>query len=405
MVLLLSLHYTPSKCLGGALNVHPTTVNSCYCDCEMQGLTLLVVLCTLFTNTYGWVQPDQPLYWLQHSFSIRIDGRFSRLEIQNAHRDMVQLQELIFTMKNASVFQELEPSQYAELGQVLAELFHARLAELIQLTKVLLFEFQRIIQAAHLIPVEAPLPTNESYDCTVKIKFNSKLVRRLNQYVEFLKTNWLYPSPPSISDPWNAVETKAFEDIVANRSLSREQRKEIKHSQSVEFYRARLETLFKQRSDSIQAATEIKSYLLMLKESLSEVIALHRSCLKSPNILKRLVFKKCDHVLHQTSFDTFTMDSLDCEPKRDKILVLARIHKMKTYFGPQGNELLLIISLAWSLFHYLVGYIYLSRRLYQHCTRSTTESDYTVVAQHNNLNELMANKQDDNLGSEVKNFT
>ena len=370
----------------------------------MQGLTLLVVLCTLVTVTHGWVQPDQPLFWLQHSFSIRIDGKFSRLEIQNAHRDMVQLQQLIFTMKNASVFQELEPSQYAELGQVLAELFNARISELIQLTKVLLFEFQRIIQAAHLIPVETPLQTNESYDCTVKIKFNSKLVRRLNQYVGFLKTNWLYPSPPSILDPWNAAETKAFEDIVANRSLTRDQQEEIKQSQSVEFYRARLETLFKQRSDSIEAATEIKSYLVMLKESLSDVIALHRSCLKSPNVLKQLVFKKCNHVLHQTSFDTFTMDSLDCEPKRDKILVLARIHKMKTFLGPQGNELLLIISLAWSLFHYLGGYIYFSRRLYRHCTKPTTKSDYSVVAQHNNFNEMMANKQDDNLGAEVKNF-
>ena len=370
----------------------------------MQGLTLLLVLCTLVTDNYGWVQPDQPLYWLQHSFAIRIDGRFSRLEIQNAHRDMVQLQELIFTMKNASVFQDLEPSQYAELGQVLAELFNARLVELIQLTKVLLFEFQRIIQAAHLVPVQTPLPTSENYDCTVKIKFNSKLVRRLSQYVGFLKTNWLYPSPPSMLDPWNASETEAFEDIVANRSLTSDQREEIKQSQAVEFYRARLEILFKQRSDSIIAATEIKSYLLMLKESLSDVIALHRSCLRSPNILKRLVFKKCNHVLHQTSFDTFTMDSLDCEPKRDKILVLARIHKMKSYIGPQGSELLLIISLAWSLFHYLGGYIYLSRRLYRHCTRSTTKSDYSVVAQHNNFSGKIANKQDDNLGAEVNNF-
>ena len=370
----------------------------------MQGLTLLVPLCALVTGVCAWVQPDKPLYWLQHSFSIRIDGKFSRLEIQNAHRDMLQLQELIFTMKNASVFQELEPSQYSELGQVLAELFHARLAELIQLTKVLLFEFQRIIQAAHLVPLETPLPTNESYDCTVRIKFNSRLVRRLNQYVGFLKTNWMFPSPPSLLDPWNTAETQAFEDIVANRTLTKEQREEIKHSQSVEFYRARLEILFKQRSDSIEAATEIKSYLVMLKDSLSDVIALHRSCLQSPNVLKQLVFKKCNHVLHQTSFDTFTMDSLDCEPKRDKILVLARIHKMRSYLGPQANELLLFISLAWSLVHYLGGYIYLSRRLYLHCTRSTSKSDYSVVAQHNNFNEILANKQDDGLGSELTNY-
>ena len=60
----------------------------------MQGLTLLVGLLTLAATTYGWVAPDQPLRWLQHSFSIRIDGKFSRLEIQNAHRDMVQLQKL-----------------------------------------------------------------------------------------------------------------------------------------------------------------------------------------------------------------------------------------------------------------------------------------------------------------------
>ena len=370
----------------------------------MQGLTLLVGLLTLSATTYGWVAPDQPLYWLQHSFSIRIDGKFSRLEIQNAHRDMVQLQELILAMRNTSVFQELEPSKYAELGLVLAELFNSHLGELIQLSKVLLFQFQRIIQSSHLIPREKPLPIDGSYDCVVKIKFNSKLVHRLSQYVQYLKSNWLYPEPPSLLDPWNSAETQAFEEIIGNRSLTRDQRKEIEHSQSIEFYRSRLEVLFKQRSDSIEAAIEIKSYLTMMKKSLSEVIALHRSCLKSPNVLKQLVFRKCNHVLHETSFDTFTMDSLDCEPKRDKILVLARIHKMKSYLGPQGNELLLIISLAWGLFHYLVAYLYLSRRLYQHCTRSGKKSTYTAVVQQNNLNDMAANKQEEGYGSDLNNF-
>ena len=334
-----------------------------------QILGLIIIAYTV----EAWLPPQKPLEYLKHSFNVQLNGQVSRLQLQNSHQEMLKLQKSIVSMVNASVFQDLEPSKYTELGEVLGFMFHAQVMELSNLCEIILFEFTHIIQSAHLTKRENNLSEISNPDCLVKVKFDTRMVDRLSQYFTYLQTNWIYPAPPHMDDEWTMSETKAFNKILENRTMTPGLLADIRRSQGVEFYRQRLALNFKQRSDSLEATRVLKQYLTMIKHSLTDVIKLHRACFGGPQILKQLVFQKCQHVLHESSFDTFTIEDYSCLPSRSKVVVTAKVHKLTTYLDSQANEVVLMVSVSWAIAHYLVAYAYMGKLLYRRCMKKNSK--------------------------------
>ena len=316
---------------------------------------------------------------------------------------MLRLQELIQSMENATVFGTIETNKYSELGQVLGYLYHTQVTELKRLCEIIVFEFNHIIQSDHLHQRANSLTTLPDPDCMVRISFDALMISRVAQYVEYLQTNWVYPAPPKLDQPWTMAETAAFNKIINKRTLTPRQLEEIKKSQKIEFYRQKLGVNFKQRSDSLAAALEVKQYLTMIKHSLSDVIKLHRACIGGPAILKQLVFDKCQHVLHDSSYDTFTLEDYSCTPARGKITITAKIHKLTTYLDTQANEIVLIISVAWGTVHYVLAYTYVARLLYRRCMKRKGKKNYGRGTQQNNTTSF-APPPDESMGSDLKNY-
>ena len=113
---------------------------------------------------------------------------------------------------------------------------------------------------------------------------------------------------------------------------------------------------YKQRSDSVRIAMDLENFFKRILEDIDSVVQVYRSCQSGPETLLNLAFTRCHKLLGSLNKFAYTVEEFSCEPSRSSIKLKARIHEKFRLFDPTTTDIIMTMSIAWTIFHGTIFY-------------------------------------------------
>ena len=158
------------------------------------GLPEVILILITCHHSIAWTSPEQALSSEPHFYDVSIRAEVSRLFLEASYEQLGKTLHLVDQMAQAPVFYPVtNDSQYYELGSLWNYLFKYEVAQINETIYNIMHDVSFLIDSNPLRRKESFLSKNDKCHCKIDVGLDPQMLKRFNQLVSYLASNWLSP--------------------------------------------------------------------------------------------------------------------------------------------------------------------------------------------------------------------